>query len=79
MLYGLDMVALTKGEEAELEVAELKMSRFSMDVTAMGGIRNEHVGVTAKVGKVGDRARDARLRWFENFGRRGTGKKLVEG
>ena len=29
MLYGLETVALTKRQEAEIEVAELKMLRFS--------------------------------------------------
>ena len=30
MLYGLETVALTKRQEAEMEVAELKMLRFSL-------------------------------------------------
>ena len=29
MLYGLETVALTKKQEAEMEMAELKMLRFS--------------------------------------------------
>ena len=29
MLYGLETVALTKRQEADMEVAELKMLRFS--------------------------------------------------
>ena len=41
MLYGLETVAMTLRLEAELEVAELKM-RFSLGVTRMGRIRNEH-------------------------------------
>ena len=41
MLYGLDTVALTKRQEAEMEVAELKMLRFSLGVTRMDKIRNE--------------------------------------
>ena len=32
MLYGLETAALTKKQEAELEVAELKMLRFSLGV-----------------------------------------------
>ena len=40
MLYGLDTVALTKRQEAEMEVAELKMLRFSLGVTRMDKIRN---------------------------------------
>ena len=41
MLYGLETVALTKRQEAEMEVAELKMLRFSLGVTRLGNIRNE--------------------------------------
>ena len=32
MLYGLETVALTKRQEAEMDVAELKMLRFSLGV-----------------------------------------------
>ena len=35
MLYGLETVAVTKRQEAEMEVAELKMLRFSLGVTRM--------------------------------------------
>ncbi|KAF7643594.1 hypothetical protein LDENG_00236740, partial [Lucifuga dentata] len=40
MLYGLETVALRKRQEAELEVAETKMLRFSLGVTRMDRIRN---------------------------------------
>ena len=40
MLYGLETVALTKRQEAEMEVAELKMLQFSLGVTRMDKIRN---------------------------------------
>ena len=39
MLYGLATVPLTKRQEAEMEVAELKMLRFSLGVTRMDKIR----------------------------------------
>ena len=41
MLYGLETVALTKRQEAEMEVAELKMLRVSLGVTRMDKNRNE--------------------------------------
>ena len=41
MLYGLEMVARTKRQEAEMEVAELKMLRFSLGVTRMDKIRGQ--------------------------------------
>ena len=40
MLYGLETVALTKRQEAEMEAAELKMLRFSLGVTRMDKLRN---------------------------------------
>ena len=52
MLYGLETVALMKRQEAEMEVAELKMLRFSLGVTRMDKIRNEYIRWTAQVGKL---------------------------
>ena len=39
MLYSLETVPLTKKQEAELAVAELKMLRFSLGVTRMDKIK----------------------------------------
>ena len=63
MLYGLETVALTKRQEAEMEVAELKMLRFSLGVTIMDKIRNEYIRGTAQVGRFGEKPREARMRW----------------
>ena len=62
MLYGLETVALTKRQEAEMEVAELKMLRFSLGVTRMDKTRNEYIRGTAQVGRFGKKTREARLR-----------------
>ncbi|KAK3570391.1 hypothetical protein QTP86_019262 [Hemibagrus guttatus] len=78
MLYGLETVSLRKRQESKLEVAELKMLRFSLGVTRLDRIRNEYIRGTAHVGRLGDKVREARLRWFghvqrregENIGRR---------
>ena len=69
MLYGLETVALTKRQEAEMEVAELKMLRFSLGVTRMDKIRNEYIRGTAQVGKFGEKTREARLRWYGHLRR----------
>ena len=50
MLYGLEVVAPMKRQEAELEVA-LEMLRFSSGVTRMDRIRNEYIRGTAQVGR----------------------------
>ncbi|KAK3558627.1 hypothetical protein QTP86_022061, partial [Hemibagrus guttatus] len=70
MLYGLETVSLRKRQESELEVAELKMLRFSLGVTRLDRIRNEYISGTAHIGRLGDKVREARLRWFGHVQRR---------
>ncbi|KAK3543455.1 hypothetical protein QTP70_020933, partial [Hemibagrus guttatus] len=70
MLYGLETVSLRKRQESELEVAELKMLRFSLGVTRLDRIRNEYIRGTGHVGRLGDKVREARLRWFGHVQRR---------
>ncbi|KAL7827652.1 hypothetical protein SRHO_G00333700 [Serrasalmus rhombeus] len=64
---------LVEKQEAELEVAEMKMLRFSLRVTRMDKIRNEQIRGTVKVEQFGDKAREARLRWFGHVLRRNSG------
>ncbi|KAK3531933.1 hypothetical protein QTP86_001271 [Hemibagrus guttatus] len=59
MLYGLETVSLKKRQESELEVAELKMLRFSLGVTRLDRIRNEYIRGTAHVGHLGDKVRES--------------------
>ena len=66
MLYGLETVSLTKRQEAEMEMAELKMLRFSLGVTRMDKIRNEYIRGTAQMGRFGEKTREARLRWYRH-------------
>ncbi|KAK3565881.1 hypothetical protein QTP86_019641 [Hemibagrus guttatus] len=73
MLYGLETVSLRRRQESELEVAELKMLRFSLGVTRLDRIRNEYIRGTAHVGRLGDKVREARLRWFGHVQRRENG------
>ena len=60
MLYGLKTVALKKRQEAEVEVAEVKMLRFPLGVTRMDKIRN--IRRTAHARYFGEKVREARLR-----------------
>ncbi|KAK3553456.1 hypothetical protein QTP70_003499 [Hemibagrus guttatus] len=81
MLYGLETVSLRKRQESELEVAELKMLRFSLGVTRLDRIRNEYIRGTAHVGRLGDKVREARLRWFGNVQRRESeyiGRRMLD-
>ncbi|KAK3553750.1 hypothetical protein QTP70_009196 [Hemibagrus guttatus] len=79
MQYGLETVSLRKRQESELEVAELKMLRFSLGVTRLYRIRNEYIRGTAHVGRLGDKVREARLRWFGHVQRRERkGRELAD-
>ncbi|KAK3574085.1 hypothetical protein QTP86_002865 [Hemibagrus guttatus] len=70
-----ETVSLRKRQESELEAAELKMLRFSLGVTRLDRIRNEYIRGTAHVGRLGDKVREARLRWFGHVQRRERLKK----
>ncbi|KAK3537270.1 hypothetical protein QTP70_007006 [Hemibagrus guttatus] len=81
MLYGLETVSLRKRQESELEVAELKMLRFSLGVTRLDRIRNEYIRGTAHIGRLGDKVREARLRWFGHVQRRESeyiGRRMLD-
>ncbi|KAK3555713.1 hypothetical protein QTP86_029004, partial [Hemibagrus guttatus] len=81
MLYGLETVSLRKRQESELEVEELKMLRFSLGVTRLDRIRNEYIRGTAHVGRLGDKVREARLRWFGHVQRRESeyiGRRMLD-
>ena len=70
MMYGLETVAVTKRQESELEVAEMKMLRFSLGVTRLDKIKNEVIRGTAHVRQFRDKLRESRLRWFGHVQRR---------
>uniref|UniRef100_A0A3B3I9A4 ribonuclease H n=1 Tax=Oryzias latipes TaxID=8090 RepID=A0A3B3I9A4_ORYLA len=73
LLYGLETVAVRQIQEDDLEVAEMKMLRFSLGVTRLDRIRNEYIRGTAHVACVSDKVREARLRWFGHVQRRDSG------
>ena len=81
MVYGLETVAVTKKQVEEMEVAEMKMLRFTMGVTRKDKIRNEHIRSTVKVERLGMKMREARLRWYGHVMRRDqeyVGRKMME-
>ena len=81
MLYGMETVAMTERQVGKMEVAELKMVRWALGVTRKDKIRNEYVRGTAKIAKLGDKLRNARLRWYGHVKRREegyVGKTMME-
>ena len=62
MLYEMETVAMTERQMGKMKVAELKMVRWALGVTRKDKIRNEYVRGTAKISKLGDKLRNARLR-----------------
>ena len=49
MVYGLEMMAVTKKQVEEMEVAEMKMLRFAMEGMRKDKIRNEYIRGTVKI------------------------------
>ena len=81
MLYGMETVAVTERQMGKLEVAELKMVRWALGVIRKDKIKNEYVRGTAKIAKLGDKLRNARLRWYGHIKRREegyVGKRMME-
>ena len=44
-IYGMGAVAMTKRQKRKMEVAEMKMLRFSVEVTRLDRLRNEEIRV----------------------------------
>lgn len=62
MLSGLETMALTKRQEAELDVAEFKMLRLALGVNMLDRVRNKYISEIAQVGQFEDNSREVRLR-----------------
>ena len=81
MVYGLETMAVTKKQVDKMEVAEMKMLRFTMEVTRKNKIRNEYIRGTVKVERLRMKIRDGRLRWYGHVMRRDqeyVGRKMME-
>ena len=81
MVYGLETVAITKKQVEEMEVAEMNMLRFAMEVTRKDKNTNEHIRSTVKVERLGMKMREGRLRWYGHVMRRDqeyVGRKMME-
>ena len=76
LLYGSETWATTKGQEARLEINEMRMLRWMCGVTRRDTIRNEHIRGTTRVVQAG-RGRP-NLRWKDACNRDMTQTGLKE-
>lgn len=53
---------MTERQEAEFEVAELKMLHVSPGVTRLDKIRSKHIGGTSDAGQSGNKVRESIVR-----------------
>ena len=81
MVYGLEAVVVTKEQVEEMEVAGMKMLRFSNGVTRKDKIKNEYIRGTVKVEPLGMKMEESRLRWYGHVMRRDqeyVGRRMME-
>ena len=81
LMYGMETVAVTDKQVEKLEVAELKMVRWALGVTREDKIKNEYIRGTARISKLGEKIRGARLRWYGHVRRREAeyvGRRMLE-
>ena len=63
LLYGAETWATTRGQEARLEVNEMRMLRWMCGVTRRDKIRNEHIRGTTKFVQASKKITEKRLKW----------------
>ena len=62
MLYGMELVALSERQVGKMEVVELKMIRWALEIIRKDKKRNEYVRGTAKIAQMGDKLRDGHVK-----------------
>ncbi|XP_063590723.1 uncharacterized protein LOC134767599 [Penaeus indicus] len=64
IMYGLETIPLTKAAESKMEVAEMRMLRFSLGLTRLNRVPNAEVRKQLQTRRFGDKLRESRRRWF---------------
>ncbi|XP_063600940.1 uncharacterized protein LOC134777067 [Penaeus indicus] len=70
IMHGLETIPLTKVAESKMEVAEMRMLRFSLGLTRLNRVPNAEVRKQLQTRRFGDKLRESRLRWFGHVKRR---------
>ena len=76
LLYGAETWATTRGQEARLEVKEVRMLRWMCGVTRRDHIQNEHIRRTTRVVQASRKITEQRLKWYGHV-RRMKGEHTV--
>ena len=66
----VETVAATKGQVDKMQVAEMKLLRWSLGLTRLDRIRNETVRKRVRVGELKEKVRESRMRWLGHILRR---------
>ena len=69
-MYGIQTLAVTKAQERKMQVAEMKMLRWSLGITRKDRVRNEEIRTVVKVGDITEKMQETRLRWLGHVVRR---------
>ena len=80
MVYGAETWAVKKAHEKKMEVAEMKMLRWTCGVTRLDKIRNEKIRGSTKVGEISKKVQECRMRWYGHVMRRDVeyvGKRVM--
>ena len=64
LLYSAETWATKRGQEARLEVNEMRMLRWMCGVTRRDKIRNEHIRGTTRVVQALKKITEKRLKWY---------------
>ena len=79
MMYGIEILAVTKAQERKIQVAEMKMLRWSLGFTRKDKISNDEIRKIMEVGDITDKMQETRLWWLGHVVRRGdeyVGKRI---
>ena len=69
LLYGAETWATTRGQEARLEVNEMRMLRWMCEATRRDDIRNEHIRGTTMVVQASKKITEKLLKWYRHVRR----------
>ncbi len=77
LLYGAETWATRRGQEARLEVNEVRLLRWMCEVTRRDKIRHEHIRGTTRVVQASKKITEQRLKWYGHVRRMKGGAQHI--